>query len=59
LSAVYSSHFYIQDPDRNSGIKVYGNAAVTQGDAVDVAGTLNNINGERQINLISVAPFAH
>ncbi len=50
VSGAFSGFFYIQEPDRSSGIKVISSVPVTKGDVVDVTGTLTVSDGERQIN---------
>lgn len=49
----FNNFFYIQEPDRSSGIRVQygsgGGPSVTQGTTVNVAGTLTTVAGERVI----------
>lgn len=46
VSAVFESSFYMQEPDRSSGIRVYA-TGVSEGDMVTVLGRLETVNGER------------
>ena len=48
VSASYDGFFYIEEPDRTSGIRVDGYAPV--GTVVDVTGTLLTLDGERRIS---------
>ena len=53
----FSSSFYVEDEDRSSGIKVYGSAVtVSEGDGVDVFGTMGSLYTERQIINPTVYP---
>ncbi len=47
VTAKFGTIFYIEEPDRSCGIQVWGDANV--GDVVDVAGTVNTVNGEKVI----------
>ena len=46
--------FYIEETDRSSGIRVATSKTISEGNAVDVAGTLGTADGERQITAMSV-----
>ncbi len=48
VTAVFDGEFYVQDSTGAAGIKVIG-GGVTQGDTVQVSGTLTTIDGERAI----------
>ncbi len=53
--SVPSGYFYIQSPDRSSGIRVQGATAKTVGDLVSVTGTVETLpTGERYIAADSV-----
>lgn len=56
VSAAFAGRFYIRD-GAASGIAVVSDAAVSEGDAVTVTGTLRTTNGEREIVAASVAGF--
>jgi len=45
-----AGRIYIEEDDRSSGIKVVTSAAVQEGNMVDVAGVINTVGGERQID---------
>ncbi len=47
---VFPGHFYIEEPDRSSGIRVNSNAICQEGNRASVIGTLVTVDGERQIN---------
>jgi hypothetical protein len=49
VSARFSGCFYIQEPDRSSGIKVISNASVAAGDRVRAIGRLGTTAGEREL----------
>lgn len=49
VSAVYNGRFYLEQPDRASGIMVVWSGAVTEGSSVNVAGTISAVDGERRI----------
>lgn len=47
--------FYVEDSDRRAGIRVVGGTGtISEGSVVDVAGVLETVDGERQINASSV-----
>lgn len=50
VSAVFSSHFYIQDEGGISGIRVTGSEQVQTGGRVRLYGSLGTIGGERVLN---------
>lgn len=52
VTAKFNGYFYIEEPDRSSGIRVTGDANV--GDRVDVLGTMGTISGERVINATNI-----
>ncbi|MDH7602787.1 MAG: Ig-like domain-containing protein [Armatimonadota bacterium] len=55
VTASFGSYFYIEEPNRTAGIKVTNaTAAPAVGTVVNVAGTLNTLNGEREISATSV-----
>ncbi|GAH02174.1 unnamed protein product, partial [marine sediment metagenome] len=49
VTAAFDGFFYIEDPDRTSGIKVISGELVNVGDAVDVEGALGTMGNERHI----------
>ncbi|HOK55211.1 MAG TPA: hypothetical protein PKV43_12150, partial [Armatimonadota bacterium] len=53
VSAIFKLCFYIEQPDRSSGIKVQygpgGGPTLTLGQLVSVTGKINTVNGERVI----------
>lgn len=49
VTGAFSGFFYVEDPDRFSGIKVMGTQQVTVGNAVTVTGTMGAANGEKHI----------
>lgn len=55
VSAAYSGRFYIQQPDRTSGIRVVWSGVVTEGSTVNVAGVIDTVDGERRITASAVA----
>jgi hypothetical protein len=52
VTAKFGGYFYMEEPDRSSGIRVVGDANV--GDRVDVLGTMGTVSGERVINATNV-----
>ena len=48
VTAVFDGHFYIQEPDRSAGIKIVSPEAVSPGELVMVAGTIQT-DSERYI----------
>ena len=50
VTGVFSGFFYMQEPDRSSGIKVVSTVPVNVGDIVDVVGVVSVSDGERQIS---------
>lgn len=54
VTAVLGGRFYVQSDDRCSGIGVVGDFAVSEGDSVEVTGTLITTAGERAIEALSV-----
>ena len=54
VTASFSGHFYIEEADRTSGIKVTAASSPARGTLVTVTGTLNTLNGERQIGASSI-----
>ena len=50
VTAAFDGHFYVEEPDRSSGIKVVSELVVEVDDEVDVTGVLGISDGERQIN---------
>jgi len=55
VSANFADHFYIQDSDRLSGIRVDASSP-EEGRAVSVAGKLDTVGGERVLTEASVFP---
>jgi len=50
VSAVFSDGFYIEDPKRTNGMKVImPNSGVSEGQVVNVTGTVTTLNDERQL----------
>ena len=49
VTAVFDGFFYIQDPDRTSGIKVMSSESVAVGDLVNVEGLLDVSERERHV----------
>ncbi|MCE5198473.1 hypothetical protein LLG39_05805 [bacterium] len=49
VTAVFDGAFYIEETNRQSGIKVVSNDTVALGTKVTVTGILETVNGERQI----------
>lgn len=49
VSAAYDGIFYVQEPDRSSGIRVKYGQPLYPGARVDVLGRMSTINGERYI----------
>lgn len=47
---MFQGFFYIQEPDRSSGIRVNSAIACQEGQRASVIGTLVTVNGERQID---------
>lgn len=61
VSAVFPDCFYIEDPKRTSGLKVImSTPSVSEGQFVNVTGTMTTLNDERQIinASVSTAPGA-
>ena len=54
VTASFSGYFYIEEPNRSAGIKVAASPSPSVGTVVDVAGTINTLNSERQIAATSV-----
>lgn len=50
--------FYIEEPDRSAGIKIAWNTPVNAGDLADISGSLQTVNGEKQIAATSVGTTA-
>ncbi|MCL5105263.1 MAG: hypothetical protein M1133_14290 [Armatimonadetes bacterium] len=50
VMAAFTDYFYIEEPDRTSGIRVIGGIRPNVNDLVDVIGTVSIADGERQIN---------
>lgn len=55
VTAEFADGFYIQEPDRSSGIRVTNGTAAAPGMVVTVTGTLGTLNGERQVSALSVS----
>jgi len=56
VTAVFNGFFYVEDAVRISGIRIVSPAAVTIGQKVDIAGTMDTINGERCVCNAIVTP---
>ena len=54
VSWAWDGFFYCPSFDRSSGIRLNSAAAVTEGESVEVLGTVTTISGERQINAATV-----
>lgn len=54
-----STCFYIEDDDRTGGIRVADTTSAGEAALVDITGTLQTVNGERQLvsNIVSVYPW--
>lgn len=50
VTGAFSGFFYMQEPDRSSGIKVVSTVPVNVGDIVDAVGVVSVSDGERQIS---------
>lgn len=59
VSAVFADGFYMQSPDRSTGIRVTGSALPAVGDVVAVAGKLTTDAGERVIAATGVDLLDH
>lgn len=55
VSAVYAGAFYLEEPNRSSGIKVISNTTVQLGSIVNVTGRINSVNGERYVEANDVS----
>lgn len=55
VSASFPDCIYVEDPDRTSGIKVT-TTGVAEGTEVSLAGTVQTVNGERQITCFAIVP---
>ncbi len=55
VTLVFDGFFYIEELDRSSGIRVVSDQVVSPGDLTDVTGTLETVDGERQIRAVSVS----
>jgi hypothetical protein len=55
VTANFGSFFYIEEPDRTSGIRVNGTTSAVAGQAVIVKGTMTHVNGEATIVADSVS----
>ena len=51
--------FYIEEPDRASGIKVISSQPVAVGDIVDIGGTISGAGGERYMGCGANAVFVN
>ncbi len=59
VTGSFGSYFYIEEPDRSSGIKVsiMSGSAPAVGSVVGVTGSINLLNGEREISATSVKSY--
>ncbi len=55
VTASFGGYFYIEEPDRTSGIRVTGTAAV--GTSVSVNGQITTVDGERVIQANTITPL--
>ncbi|MDO8682908.1 MAG: S8 family serine peptidase [Armatimonadota bacterium] len=61
VTAIFSDHFYIEEPDKYCGIRVSPIEMpvwLDVGDTVDVGGTMQTVNQERQIGLATVTEIS-
>jgi formylglycine-generating enzyme required for sulfatase activity len=58
VTSTFGGFFYVEEPDRSSGIKVLSDKDVSAGDLASVTGQIGVFNGERQITATSVASQA-
>jgi len=49
ISAKFADHFYVEDSDRVSGMRINATTTAAVGETVDVAGWVQTVDGERQI----------
>jgi len=56
VTAVFNGFFYVEDTARISGIRIVSSSAVQIGQKVDIAGTMDTINGERCVCNAIVTP---
>ena len=55
VTASFGSYFYVEEPNRTAGIKITNVASSPPvGTRVNVSGTINTVNGEREISATSV-----
>jgi hypothetical protein len=58
VTAAFSGYFYVEDPERNAGIRVVSPVAVTVGQMASVGGQLATVSGEHQLTAGSVTTSA-
>ncbi|MCX6344047.1 MAG: S8 family serine peptidase [Armatimonadetes bacterium] len=54
VAAAYNGFFYVQSSSRLPGLRVQSDAAVSEGQIVDVTGALATVEGERRLNASAV-----
>lgn len=54
VSAVFNGYFYVEDSLRSGGLRIVSSTNVTEGNVVDVTGTMSTSAGERLINATTV-----
>ena len=59
VSTNLGPYFYIEEPDRSSGIKVSNTSSFVAGDTITVTGKLATLNKERQLNTPTITPTGH
>jgi photosystem II stability/assembly factor-like uncharacterized protein len=58
VTARFDGYFYVQDLDRTPGVRIVWSQSVSQGQMVDVYGTLRTTGGEREVVVISGSAHA-
>ncbi len=51
----FGAFFYIEELDRSSGIRIVSDQVVSPGDLTEITGTVETVDGERQIRAASVS----
>ena len=49
VTAAFDGYFYVQDVNRRGGIRVDSSVSVTEGEVVDVTGTVTTVDYERRL----------
>lgn len=47
VTRIFKDYFYVEAPDRSSGLRILGSGSFVEGQTVYVSGTMDTINGER------------